>query len=52
MAKKIKMKKAKKTFSKQQKLSPKSVLPADKVDFLIQLNKLAGSLLIQLKKEV
>lgn len=40
------------TARKNKKAGKKPVSPVDKVDFLLQLNKLQGTLLLQLRKEV
>ncbi len=52
MGKSAKKDAAQKTAKKLKKAGEKPVSPVNKVDFLLHLNKLAGTLLHQLRKEI
>lgn len=52
MEKNFKKGRTQETARKQNKAGGKPASPVDKVDFLLRLNKLQGTLLQQLRKEV
>ena len=52
MVKKFKEGRMMKTTRRPKKAHEKPTRPVDKVDFLLHLNKLQGTLLLQLRKEV
>ena len=52
MVKKFKKGRMMETTRRLKKAGEKPTRPVDKVDFLLHLNKLQGTLLLQLRKEV
>jgi hypothetical protein len=52
MEKNIKKGKAQETARRHKKAGEKPTSPINKVDFLLQLNRLQGTLLQQLRKEI